>query len=103
MVSYGKRYDRLYVAIVTPYKDNTYEPDEKQLRAFLRLFLRRKYVDAGMGIIINPEAGEIFYMSREEKRRNVEIALDVVNGRVPVFAGIFLWQNQLFLLRPSRR
>jgi dihydrodipicolinate synthase/N-acetylneuraminate lyase len=87
MVNYGKRYDRLYVAIVTPYKDNTYEPDEEQLRAFLRLFLRRKYVDAGMGIIINPEAGEIFYMSREEARRNAEIAVDEVKGRVPVFAG----------------
>lgn len=87
MVNYGRKYDRLYVAIVTPYKDNTYEPDEGQLRAFLRLFLQRKYVDAGMGIIINPEAGEIFYLSREEKRRNVEIAVDEVKGRVPVFAG----------------
>ena len=79
--------DRLYVAIVTPYKDNTYDIDEGQLRAFLRYFMQKKYVDAGIGIIINPEAGEIFYMSREEKRRNVEIALDVVKGRVPVFAG----------------
>lgn len=87
MVNYGRKYDRLYVAIVTPYKDNTYEPDEGQLRVFLRLFLQRKYVDAGMGIIINPEAGEIFYFSREEKRRNVEIAVDEVKGRVPVFAG----------------
>ena len=87
MVDYGKRYDRLYVAIVTPYKDNTFEIDEDQLRTFLRLFLQKKYVDAGIGIVINPEAGEIFYMSREEKRRNVEIAIDVVNGKVPVFAG----------------
>ena len=87
MVDYGRKYDRLYVAIVTPYKDNTFEIDEGQMRAFLRLFLQRKYVDAGIGIIINPEAGEIFYMSREEKRRNVEIAIDEVKGKVPVFAG----------------
>jgi len=87
MVDYGKKYDRLYVAIVTPYKDNTYDVDEGQLRTFLKYFLQRKYVDAGMGIIINPEAGEIFYMSREEKRRNVEIAVDEVKGRVPIFAG----------------
>ena len=40
-----------------------------------------------MGIIINPEAGEIFYLTREEKRRNVEIALEEVNGKVPIFAG----------------
>ena len=87
MTNEKHKYDRLYVAIVTPYKDNTYDVDEGQLRTFLKYFLQRKYVDAGMGIIINPEAGEIFYMSREEKRRNVEIAVDEVKGRVPVFAG----------------
>ena len=88
MVNFGNKYDRLYVAIVTPYKDNTYEIDEGQLRSLLRLFLQPKYVDAGIGIIINPEAGEIFYLTREEKRRNVEIAVNEVKGKVPVFAGV---------------
>ena len=88
MVNFGNKYDRLYVAIVTPYKDNTYEIDEGQLRSLLRLFLQPKYVDAGMGVIINPEAGEIFYLTREEKRRNVEIAVNEVKGKVPVFAGV---------------
>jgi len=87
MVDYGNKYDRLYVAIVTPYKDNTYEPDEAQLREFLQFFLQPQYLDAGIGIVINPEAGEIFYLSREEKRRNVEIAVDEIKGKVPVFAG----------------
>ena len=87
MVDYGNKYDRLYVAIVTPHKDNTYDPDEAQLREFLRFFLQPKYVDAGIGIIINPEAGEVFYLSREEKLKNVEIAVDEVKGKVPVFAG----------------
>src|SRR4030042_2906524 len=88
MVNFGNKYDRLYVAIVTPFKDNTYEIDESQLRALLRLFLQQKYVEGGMGIVINPEAGEIFYLTREEKRRNVEIAVDEVKGKVPVFAGV---------------
>ncbi len=88
MVSYGNKYDKLYVAVVTPYKDNTYEIDEGQLRSLLRVFLQPKYVDAGMGVIINPEAGEIFYLTREEKRRNVEIAVDEVKGKVPLFAGV---------------
>ncbi len=88
MVNFENTHDRLYVAIVTPYKDNTYIPDEKQLRAFLRVFLEPKYIQAGMGIIINPEAGEIFYLNREEKRRNVEIAVDEVKGKVPLFAGM---------------
>src|SRR4030042_796680 len=88
MVDFGKTYDRLFVAIVTPYKDNTHEPDEKQLRALLKVFLQPKYVEAGIGIIINPEAGEIFYLNREEKRRNVEIAMEEVKGKVPLFAGV---------------
>jgi len=87
MVDYGTKYDRLYVAIVTPHKDNTYDPDEEQLRRFLRFFLQPKYVKAGIGIIINPEAGEVFYLTREEKRRNVEIAVDEIKGKVPLFAG----------------
>lgn len=87
MADYGNKYDRLYVAIVTPHKDNTYDPDEAQLRDFLRFFLQPTYMDAGIGMVINPEAGEIFYLSREEKRRNVEIAVDEVGGKVPVFAG----------------
>jgi dihydrodipicolinate synthase/N-acetylneuraminate lyase len=87
MAKDGRKYDRLYVAIVTPHKDNTYEPDEGQLRKFLRFFLQPRYIKAGIGIIINPEAGEIFYLSREEARRNVEIAVDEVKGKVPLFAG----------------
>ncbi len=88
MVDYGKKYDRLYVTIVTPYKDGTFDVDEAQLRKFLQFFLTQKFLDAGVGIIINPEAGELFYLSREEKLRNVKIALEEVKGRVPVFAGV---------------
>jgi 4-hydroxy-tetrahydrodipicolinate synthase len=87
MVDYGRKYDRLFVPIVTPFKDNTYDPDETQLRSFLRVFLQPKYIKAGIGIIINPEAGEVFYLSREQLRRNVEITVDEVKGKVPVFAG----------------
>ena len=88
MAEYGKKYDRLYVAMVTPYKDNTYDPDEDQLRAFLRFFMQPKYVDAGIGMIINPEAGEVFYLNGEEKMKNIEIALDEIKGKVPLFSGV---------------
>jgi len=84
----GKKYERMYVALLTPYKDNSFDIDENQMRSLIRLFLQPRYVDAGMGIIINPEAGEIFYLTREEKRRNVEIAIEEVKGKVPVFAGV---------------
>ena len=82
-----RKYERLYVALLTPYKDHSFDIDEKQLRNLIRLFLQPKYVEAGMGMIINPEAGEIFYLTREEKRRNVEIAVEEAKGKVPVFAG----------------
>jgi 4-hydroxy-tetrahydrodipicolinate synthase len=83
----GNKYDRLYIAMLTPYKDGTYDIDEGQLRNLLRRYLQPKYIEAGVGIIINPEAGEIFYLTREEKRRNVEIAVEEVKGKVPLFAG----------------
>lgn len=84
----AKDLERLYVAVILPYKPGTTEIDQAGLREFLRYFMRPKFVDAGGGIVINPEAGEVFYLSREEKRRNVEIAMAECGGKVPVFAGV---------------
>ncbi len=84
---FGNKYDRLFVALVTPYKEN-YEVDEKALRNLLRYFMNPKFIEAGGGVVINPEAGEIFYLTREEKRRNVEIAVEECGSKVPVFAGV---------------
>jgi len=84
---FGTKFDRLYVAVVTPLKED-YEVDEPDLRKLLQYFMQPKFRDAGSGIIINPEAGEIFYLTREEKRRNVEIAVEECGGKVPVFAGV---------------
>lgn len=76
-----------FVTPVLPWaEDDTI--DEEQYRALLRRFLETRYRDAGMALIANPEAGEIFYLSREEKRRVVEIAVEEADGRVPVFAGV---------------
>jgi 4-hydroxy-tetrahydrodipicolinate synthase len=84
---YDTKYDRLYVALLTPFKDN-FDVDEAALRKFLRYFMQNKFVEAGGALIINPEAGETFYLSREEKRRNVEITMEECGGKVPVFAGV---------------
>jgi 4-hydroxy-tetrahydrodipicolinate synthase len=84
---FGTEFDRLFVAVVTPYKEN-YEVDEAALRKLLQYFMQPKFVDAGGAIIINPEAGEPFYLSRAEKRRNVELAVEECGDKVPVFAGI---------------
>jgi len=84
---FGTKFDRLYVAVLTPMKEN-YAVDESALRKLLQYFMQPKFRDAGGAIIINPEAGELFCLTRQEKRRNVEIALEECGGKVPIFAGV---------------
>lgn len=81
------KYDKMYAAVVTPYKAGTLEIDEQALRKMLRYFMQPKFLNAGGAIIIQPEAGEVFYLTREEKRRNIEIAMEECGGKCPVFAG----------------
>lgn len=80
--------DRLFVTPLLPFEGlNTHAIDEDGYRALLRRFLTPEYIEAGISIIANPEAGEIFYLSREEKKRVVGITLEEVAGRTPVLAG----------------
>jgi 4-hydroxy-tetrahydrodipicolinate synthase len=79
--------DHLYVAALLPY-DRQMKVDESAYRKFLQHFLKNeKFVRMGGGLCINPEAGEIFYLTRAEKRRVLEIAMEEINGKVPVIAG----------------
>ena len=84
---FGTKFDRLFVALLTPMKEN-YAVDEPAMRKFLQYFMQPKFTEAGGAIIINPEAGELFSLRRQEKRRNVEIALEECGGKVPIFAGV---------------
>jgi len=62
--------------------------DEQAYRRFIRYFLKNeKFVRMGGGLCINPEAGEIFYLTRQEKRRVLEIAMEEAHGKVPILAG----------------
>jgi 4-hydroxy-tetrahydrodipicolinate synthase len=90
----AQQYDRLFVTPVLPYKAQTLDIDEEALRGLLRYFLQPTFVDAGGAIIINPVAGEIFFLSREEKKRVVEIAVQEGGGKVPVFAGAIEWTTR---------
>lgn len=81
-------WNRLWHAPVLPYRPGTLEPDLAAYRAFLDRYLQPRYIEAGVAIIANPEAGELCYLSREEKLTNVEIAVEAAGGRVPVFAGV---------------
>lgn len=79
--------NRYYSANVLPL-DRNYRIDEGALRELLQYFLEPRFMERG-GLIANAEAGEIYYLSREEKRRVVEITMEEAAGRVPVLAGVF--------------
>jgi 4-hydroxy-tetrahydrodipicolinate synthase len=57
-------------------------------RKLLRVFLTPENIEAGVAIIANPEAGEIFTLDREERKQAISVVLDEVAGRTPVLAGV---------------
>jgi len=78
---------RYYTATVLPFTEAG-KIDEEAYRRLIRYFLQDRFREVG-GIIANPEAGEIYYLTREEKKRVVEIAVEEASGKMPVFAGVF--------------
>jgi len=78
--------DRYYVAILLPMTEN-FQIDEPAYRRFIQYFLREPRFPKAGGLCVNPEAGEIFYLTRSEKRRVLEIAMEEAHGKVPIFAG----------------
>jgi len=78
--------DYRYVACVMPMNPD-FSLDEAGFRKFIRHFADNpRFRNAG-GLCINPEAGEIFYMTRAEKRRALEIAMEEAQGKLPIIAG----------------
>lgn len=82
--------DRLYTAVVLPY-DSKGNIDETAYRRLIRYYLSDPRFLRQGGLCVNPEAGEIFYLTRQEKRRVVEIAMEEAHGKLPIFAGT--WAN----------
>jgi len=78
---------RYYTATVLPF-DESGKIDEAAYRELIRYFLQERFREVG-GIIANPEAGEIYYLTREEKRMVAEIAVEEAGGKMPVFGGVF--------------
>src|SRR5688500_9307293 len=77
-----------FITTVLPMTED-YEVDESAWRNLLRYFIRQPAVVERGGLCINPEAGEIFYLTREEKRRVLEIAMEEAGGKLPIIAGVF--------------
>lgn len=78
--------DHLYTAIMLPY-DSRLKIDEQGFRRLIRYYLAEPRFLRQGGLCINPEAGEIFYLTRQEKRRVLEIAMEEAYGKVPIIAG----------------
>jgi dihydrodipicolinate synthase/N-acetylneuraminate lyase len=78
---------RYYAALVLPFDGNG-KVDEAAYRELIRYFLQERFRALG-GIVANPEAGEVYYLTREEKRRVAEIAVEEAGGKMPVFGGVF--------------
>lgn len=87
-VNYGNKYDRFYVALGLPIKEDCYEIDYDAFRKLVRYFLTDDFVGIGGGLIVNPEAGEIFTMTRDEKKKIMAIAAEETNGKIPIFCGV---------------
>ena len=69
------------VALVTPFKDGRL--DEESCRNLIEWQVQ----NGTHGILVVGTTGESATLSLEEKKRLYELALEVVNGRVPVIAG----------------
>jgi 4-hydroxy-tetrahydrodipicolinate synthase len=77
---------RRYVAALLP-MDRRFKIDEQAYRRFVRYFVDDpEFVKEG-GLCVNPEAAEIFYLTRQEKRRVLEISMEEAHGKLPIIAG----------------
>ena len=88
-IEFGRQpFHYLFVPTVLPFADGGYDIDEAALRRYLERLSANEFAARGVGIVINSEAGELVYLSRQEARRTVEIAVEACAGRVPVVAGV---------------
>jgi dihydrodipicolinate synthase/N-acetylneuraminate lyase len=83
-----RRYDRMYAAVVTPYRPGTEDIDEAAFRAYMRYWAQPKFINAGGAVVVSPEAGEAFYLTQREKIRLAEIALEELGDKTMVFSGV---------------
>ena len=89
MKDYGKSLDRFYVALGTPLKDDRFTVDYDAFRKLVKHFSDcPEFAEVG-GVIVLPEAGEVFSLEREEKQELIRITVEEAKGKLPVFAGVY--------------
>src|SRR3712207_3169475 len=77
---------RRYVAVLLPL-DRQMQIDEQAFRRYVRYFADDARFARERELCINPEAGGIFSLTRAEKGRVVEIAMEEAHGKLPIIAG----------------
>jgi len=83
-------FDRKYCAIITPFKCNSLEIDYDAFRNLIRYFTRDpEYVKLKGSFVVNPEASEMFYMTRDERINLIKIMMEERLEDMPIFAGVF--------------
>lgn len=79
---------------VTPFKPND-QIDEEALRTCVNF-----WIEGGLhGLVTCGSNGEAPYLSREERKKVIEIVVDEANGKVPVIAGtgsVSTWETIMF-------
>lgn len=85
------KFDRNYVAIITPFKKDNLEIDYDAFRKHIHWFLDDPEFHKLKGsFIVNPEAAEMFYFSREARNKLIDIMMEETKGYdMPIFAGVF--------------
>lgn len=73
---------RRYVAALLPF-DGSMKIDE---RGYWHFADNPRFCEKG-GLCVNPEAGEIVDLTREEKRRVFEIGMEEAHGKLPSISG----------------
>lgn len=91
MNKYDEHYfDRNYVAIITPFKKDSLEIDFDGFRRLIHWFIDDpEFKELKGSFIVNPEAAEMFYMSREDRCRLIDIMMEECGQDMPIFAGVF--------------
>lgn len=81
------RLDRFYVALGVTY-DKDGNVNYEEFKEYCEYFAQEKFLKRGFSYIVNPEAGEIFTLSLEERTKLMEIGRAVMPADVPVFGGV---------------
>jgi len=78
----NKKFEGVYVVLVTPFKEDE-SLDEERMKAHIDRVIKEG-VD---GVIVGGSTGEFASLSEEERKRLIKLVIDHVSGRVPVIAG----------------